>query len=149
MAKKTNDASLYYRAVSQLKEAEAPKPFSPSDLFPGSEHQEVAEKTADFFTAIADNFVPLDRRGGEKPTPNFIVEPEQVRKRLLTCRKPKGILEGDTWPNLVTGAAGYLSVPLAKIYNVCLQQCEWPSVWKLETVSVIPKKPHPTNLGDT
>ena len=44
LAKKTNDAGLYYRAVAQLKEAEAPRPFSAADLFPGVKHQEVAEK---------------------------------------------------------------------------------------------------------
>ena len=34
LAKKINDAGLYYRAVSHLKESEAPKSFSVSDLFP-------------------------------------------------------------------------------------------------------------------
>ena len=50
---------------------------------------------------------------------------------------------------MIAATAGYLSVPLSEVYNACLRQCVWPSIWKLETVSVIPKKPHPTNLGGT
>ena len=58
-AKKTNDASLYYKAVARLGTAERQSPFSPSDLFPGLSDAEVSEKVADFFTQISDKFDPL------------------------------------------------------------------------------------------
>ena len=48
LAKKSNDPGLYYRAVHSLKEKEAPKPFSVTDLFQGKSDKEVAELSADF-----------------------------------------------------------------------------------------------------
>ena len=49
LAKTTNNPGLYYKAVSRLKSREAPRPFSPCDIFPSSSEAQVAEKTADFF----------------------------------------------------------------------------------------------------
>ena len=40
------------------------------------------------------------------------------------------------------------AAPLTDILNASLNQCEYPSPWKLELVTPVPKVPHPTKLKD-
>ena len=148
-AKKTNDPGLYYKAVNQLKESEAPKPFNVTDLFPGRTENDAAERAADYFVKVAERLEPLK----ETRMPTFATRPlidvEMIRKRLRSCRKPRGLLRGDIWPDLVSELAPFIAIPLAKIFDASMAACIWPNAWKLETVSIIPKKPHPENLGET
>ena len=150
LAKKTNDSGLYFKAVSRLKCREAPPVFSPCDLFPGVPESEVAERTADFFTGIADKFTPISGplTTGEKHSEPRITK-QMVEKRLRECRKPKGLLRGDVWPDILTDCAADFAAPLTHIFNASIEQRVWPSSWRLETVSVIPKKQHPATLSDT
>ena len=67
LAKRTNDAGLYYRAVSNLKESEAPKSFSVADLFPNTPIEEIAERTADLHHDCQQIYA-ADRKGKQCPT---------------------------------------------------------------------------------
>ena len=51
------------------------------------------------------------------------------------------MVEGDLFPECVTKYSDLLAVPLTKIYNMILASRTWPSPWKKETVTVIPKSP--------
>ena len=55
----------------------------------------------------------------------------------------------DLWPEMVTDLASTLAVPLTEIFNTAMEECVWPSVWKVETVSVIPKAMDPEHLVET
>ena len=102
LAKETNNPHLYYRAVGRLKNREALAPFSPADLFPGETHAAAAEKSADFFTRITENFSPLTENDCPRAVnydPNFSVTEDDVMKRLKACKKPRGLLHGDLWPD--------------------------------------------------
>ena len=152
LAKETNDPKLYYWAIANLKNKTVRPPFSACDLFPGDSEERVAEKTADFFAGIGSDFEPLKEEDAAVPeqTNAFItVSESDITNRLRKCKKPRGMLRGDIWPDMVTEAAPFLARPLTAVINACLQQICWPKVWKLETVSVIPKKDHPSNLGET
>ena len=49
------------------------------------------------------------------------------------------MVDGDLYPDLVTKFSDILAIPLTKIYNHVILLREWPSQWKVETVTVIPK----------
>ena len=49
------------------------------------------------------------------------------------------MVEGDLFPQLVDKYANILAVPLTKIFNLVLWSYHWPTQWKVETVTVIPK----------
>lgn len=105
LAKETNNPSLYYQVVGCLKNREAPPPFSPADIFPGESHSVVAEKSADFFTKISERFEPLTARDlprKEGNDPAFRVRADEIEKRLRECKKPRGLLKGDIWPDQLT-----------------------------------------------
>ena len=131
LAKETNNPNLYYRAVGRLKNREAPAPFSPADLFPGESHATAAEKSADFFTRITEGFEPLeseDCRHAHANDASFGVTAEEVEKRLKTCKKPRGLLHRDIWPDILTQHSKELSRPLAAVSYTHLTLPTTPSV---------------------
>ena len=57
------------------------------------------------------------------------------------------MVPGDIYPQLVTRFADFLAISLTAIYNDILSYV-WPTCWKKEYVTVIPKKPTPQEVGD-
>ena len=68
--------------------------------------------------------------------------------RTKKAKKPKSNLPGDLPPDIITVCAPWLSIPLAKIYNKVLSTASWPSVWKQEYITVIPKTRRPETLAE-
>ena len=72
----------------------------------------------------------------------------EVAARLKKMRKPRLMVPGDIYPQLVTLFSDFLAIPLTAIYNDILSSYIWPSCWKKEYVTVIPKKAWSQGLGD-
>ena len=122
------------------------------DIFPDKTCEETAELVADFFTSIADEFEPLiDQEIPASATRgDFIpIREEEVIDGIKSCKKPNGLLHGDIFLGLLVKYCDVLSTPLTNVFNSCMLHECWPSIWKLETVSVIQKCPGPCNLGET
>ena len=60
---------------------------------------------------------------------------------------PKSSVPGDIFPQLVGVYSDLLAVPLGIIYNLVNTNYVWPEIWKLETVSIIPKGSNPESLS--
>ena len=58
------------------------------------------------------------------------------------------MVPGDIFPSLVTELSDFLAIPLTDIYNEITRSRIWPSCWKKEFVTVIPKIPTPESLAD-
>lgn len=58
-------------------------------------------------------------------------------------RKPRSQVSGDIDRHAVIRFAGLLAVPVQKIIKSIFDTHKWPSTWKLETVTLIPKKQAP------
>ena len=129
---------------------ERPVPFDVTTLFPGDSDGEVAEKLAAYFNRISSEFTPLEP--GEIPvTKNRtlpVLAPYQVAGRIKAFRKPKSMVEGDIFPRLMSKYADLLAISLCHIFNTITSTRVWPSVWKQEFVTVIPKKTVPEGLDD-
>ena len=76
-----------------------------------------------------------------------MLEPYQGAGRLCAFKKPKSQLKGDLFPQLATQFADLLAIPLTEIYNCITRTAEWPTSWKIEYVTVIPKVPKPESFG--
>ena len=63
-------------------------------------------------------------------------------------KKPKSTVKGDIFPVLVNRAAGALAFPLTNIYNLISEGGSWPKLWKVESVTPIPKKTVPEAPND-
>ena len=142
------DPSLYYRAVKGLQDKQKKEEFNVMSLRPGRTTEEVREELADFFSEISARFPPVHEIRVAQPDPNFVpVTSAQVEARLKECKKRRSMAEGDLFPDMLNGLAGPLSQPLSIVYNSCLEHHVWPSDWKRETVTAIPKTSDPDDFN--
>ena len=61
-------------------------------------------------------------------------------------KKPKSMVRGDIFPDLVTEFADLLAIPLTSIYNE-ISTTTTTKIWKKESVTIIPKTRTPTEVG--
>ena len=143
-------ARSFYRNVKSYNSKEKPPAFDVKTLYPGEPDLTIAEKLAEHFNAISNEFEGL--REGDMPerAPNSlaILSRDDVVKRLLAFKKPKSMVKGDIFPALVNRASADLANPLLHIYNTITLTQSWPDTWKIEYVTPIPKKTLPQGAGD-
>ena len=119
-------------------------------LRPGKTDHEVAEDLANYFNRISAEFEPLE--ASQIPAArDRSLDPlslHEVAARLKHFRKPKSMVSGDVFPSLVTKFSDFFVMPLTDIYNQIAHSGVWPSLWKTEYVTVIPKVSCPAGFGD-
>ena len=114
-------------------------------MFPNLSDYAIAEKAAEFFNQISQEYVGLPRpiiSGLFSPPEMF-----QISAKLKAMKKPRSIVAGDIDPRLVTAFADLLAMPLHTIFCQVSEQLEWPSIWSTETVTLIPKTSNPESLA--
>ena len=118
--------------------------------------EQSAERIAEYFASISQEFHPLDVRRlptqvqgklSAASTPPHIEEYE-VYRAITHARKPKSCIPGDLPRQIVIEFAPELSTPLHSVINNILKTGEWPEHWKLEWVTPIAKRPTPENEDD-
>ena len=146
------DASrAFYKNVKAYNSREKPAQFDIRSIFEAGEPDEaIAEKLADHFSGISDEFdgISPDEIPSTYSAPIPLLTPDQVARQLKTFRKPKSMVKHDIFPSLVNAAAPFLSVPLCSIYNNMTNTKSWPLKWKEEFLTPIPKKPVPEDVND-
>ena len=140
----------FFRNIKAFKTKDRPAPFDVRSLFPGKSDGQVAEELALFFNRKSGEFEPLEPcdvpRTHHRDLP--LLAPFQVAGRIRAFKKPKSMVKGDIFPNLMHRFAVLLAIPLADIYNSITTSKIWPSIWKQEFVTVIPKCRNPADVGD-
>ena len=140
----------FFKNIKSYGSKERPQPFDVRDVLVGLTNAECAERLAEHFNAISDEFDPLEP--GDIPvtrdTPVKTLQPFQVAGRLRAFRKPKSMVLGGLFPKLVTKCADFLALPLTDIYNEVAATSVWPVTWKKEYLSAIPKCSVPAGLDD-
>ena len=58
------------------------------------------------------------------------------------------MVRGDIFPALMSTYGDLLALPLCNIYNCITLTKVWPSIWKEESVTVIPEKTIPESMDD-
>ena len=110
---------LVWMKLKAFQNKERPKQFDVRSLFPGESDEQVAEKLAEFFNRISSEFEPLEPvdipRTHNRELPYLL--PYQVAGRIRSFKKPKLMVRGDIFPDLMGRFAVLLAVPLTDIYN--------------------------------
>ena len=145
------DASrIFFKHVKNFAAFEKPPVFDVRSLLPGRTDMEVATCLAEYFNKVSREFDPLEpsdipfTKDSGLPT----LREFEVAKRIKTFRKPKSMVPGDIFPDLMTKFSDFFALPLTDIYNEITRSSVWPLQWKREFVTVIPKKNNPESLGD-
>ena len=145
------DASrAFFKNVRAYQSKEKPPQFDVRDLYVGKSDDEVAASLADHFNAISSEFDGLNADTMPVTDPGYLpyLSIIDVANRLKKFRKPKSRVKGDIFPCLINRCAPLLATPLTHIYNAISISHEWPSLWKVEYVTPIPKKGTPASEND-
>ena len=126
---------------------------------PGHENltaQQSAEKIAEHFAAISQEYSPLNvnllpdrvRNRFEDNTNPPIISEYDCYQKLKKAKKPKSVIPGDLPSSLVKEFIVELSKPYSDLFNKILQSASWPQLFKVEHVTPIAKIPLPQSEDD-
>ena len=120
---------------------------------------ESAEALADYFSAISQEFKPMDidqlppnikdelERGiSAKDFP--VLKEHEVYEKIVRAKKPHSTVPGDLKRALVKECPVELVTPVTKIYNEITKSKEFPRSWVIEQQTPIPKVHPPASKDD-
>ena len=97
----------FFKHVKAYSSKEKPQQFEVGDLFPDCGEEEVAEKLADHFNKISNEFDGLEE--DDIPEAHSLPLPEisatDVEERIKKIKKPKSYVSGDMFPALLNRVA--------------------------------------------
>ena len=140
----------FFRLIKAFNTPEKPQVFDVRSLRPGSSDQEVADELEEYFNCISSEFDPLSEdqipKGFQIALP--VLRTHQVSNRIKHFRKPKSMVLGDVFPEVLTKYCDFFAIPLTSIYNEVVVSVHWPTAWKTEDVTVILKNSCQESFGD-
>ena len=148
--KSSGNSAGFFKAVKRLSQGDGKNnDWSVNDMFPNESDEAIAEKVAVFFNRISSEYEPLHPLTTPVDAPNSICPAlHEISGRLKSIKKPKSMVAGDIFKQLVSKYADIIAIPLHHVYTRAFSTGTWPDLWKRETVVVIPKVTKPENLGE-
>ena len=117
----------------------------------GKTDKESVEEIASHYSKVSQEYSPISLSS----LPSFLpsLPPPQVfewevNKRIKAKKKTKSTLKIDLPHKLLKEFSVELSFPLTNIYNTCLSEGVYPSAWKHEYVTPVPKGSNLSTLSD-
>ena len=140
---KTTKPAKWYQMMKRLGGLDQiMRPKLEIESLKGLSDKECAEAVAQSFAAISQEYSPLDR----SKLPAFLPagRPEQVNvfqviSKIRKLGKTKSTLPIDIPDNLRMECAIDLAEPMTDIINTCLRDGSFPTTWRQEWVSPVPK----------
>ena len=112
--------------------------------FKGETSKMQAELTADQFASISNLYQPLNSDQIEIPNtevaaPQPLFEPYQIYLKMKSMKRKSFTVTGDIPWRIISEFSVELALPLCNIYNTSTLAGVWPSSWKYEYVTTVPK----------
>ena len=112
---------------------------------------ESAQKIAEHFSSISNEYLPINKE--QLPSYLPVLAPPQVTEfdvytRLQKLKRTKSTLAIDIPERLRRECSPFLAAPLSSIFNDCLRQSVYPTLWKKEWVTPAPKITNPQEISD-
>ena len=117
----------------------------------GLDNQQSAEKIAEFFSKVSQEYSPLNLNELPAYLPAgkpLQVDQMEVADRIYKLKNRKSTQPIDLPSRIRKDSAYELSIPLTDIYNSCLEVYHWPTLWKHEWVVPAPKTNNPKVLKE-
>ena len=111
----------------------------------GKSDESQAEIIADHYAKISNSYEPLKKEDFKEYLEQNLnsvppaVEIESIVKKIKTMNKKAATQEGDLLMRVIVEFAEELAIPLANVINESLIQGVYPKIWKIETVTPVPK----------
>ena len=146
MLEQGNNGRSFYAAMRKLAKAAVVPQWSVKELYVGTQPEEICQEV--FFGNIASDPSPpmenVDRCTGGLP--EFTIQ--RTKSLLRAAKKKDSRVEGDPLPHLVRCYPRAFAAPVAAIFNQVNSTGNWPTKWKTEHLTVIPKNPNPADLSE-
>ena len=115
-------------------------------------NEDQAEAIADNFSKISNEYEPLNAsdinlESSKVDTPVPVLQPHQVYEYLKKIRTKASTVKDDVPASIIKEFAVELSTPLADIINCSVRRGEYANIWKIETVTPVPKEYPPKKLN--
>ena len=143
---KTSQPGQWYSKLKRMSSHDQAKTEEPivqslNDL----PDQTQAEEIANQFSHIANLYEPLKSEdicldGIQNSKPYPCLEPHFVHKKIKSMKSNTATLKNDVPMKVIKMFSYEFSFPLSHIYKRCCRFGEYPNLWKLETVTPVPKK---------
>ena len=148
-----SNPQAWHKEIGRLTRNECRRePNRPPNVpeYAGLDDSECAERAADRIENITINYKPIEyarlrskhRPGGMKVTLS------DVAHAIKESNIPRGLHKQDPPRQVLKPLAEIYARPLAIIYNRCLEEGVYPSCWKQEVTSMIPKRKLIESAGD-
>ena len=147
---KLSNPSQWYSKLKRICSYDQEKfdPITCSEIEDLPKEKQV-EKIAEHFCAVRQKFAPLEDRSIYIPPFDINTIPQfsesEVLSKLKEINPRKSVPEGDIPPRIIKEFAEEFKVPLTDIINSSIKQGVWPTRWKQELVTPVPKV-FPTKL---
>ena len=149
---KTTNLAKWY---SMAKRLGADKSYDDGELSvecpSGLSNQQVAEKVAEHFSKISQEYSPLDisQLPAYLPAPQPLKVYEiDVADRIFKLKNRKSTQPIDLPSKVRKQFHSELAIPLTNIFNSCLEKYQYPRLWKHEWVVPAPKVNNPNLCKD-
>ena len=144
-----NYGRSFYAATKRLAKAAIVPQWSVKDLFIGKKSEDIYREVLDYFGNIASDPSPPmgDVRRCSGGLPEFTIR--RTEALLRASKKTDSRVEGDPLPHLVRCHPSAFAAPIIAIFNSVNRTGRWPTKWKTEHLTVIPKNPNPTDLSES
>ena len=148
--KTSGNSAGFFKAVKRLAQGDqTTTEWSINDMYPGIGDAQIAEEVATFFNKISSEYEPLQPTVVASDYQSSICPAlHQVAATLRSFKKPRSMVDGDIFRQLVTKYSDVLAIPLHHVYKRSFARGTWPEIWKRETVVVIPKCSRPSGLTE-
>lgn len=103
-----------------------------------------AEAIADSFSKISNEYDPIKKENIEIPpfkkTDVPKISHHKVKQHLQQIKTNKATVPGDVPAKIIKELAPHLAVPVTDIINTAIVTGQWPKLYKIETITPIPKE---------
>ena len=140
----------FHACVRAFVSDEKTKEFDVRRIVGEEDPKRAAEACAAFFNGISSEYQKCPKASIPSTYDEALpaVTPEQVVSEFQKGKKPRSMVPGDLYIDILGKTIGVLAPMIARIYNLIVATGTWPDPWLTEYVTVIPKKGIPESLGD-
>jgi hypothetical protein len=143
------DPRTYWKRLEILADMRK-STFELSDLFENDiDDHEVANRAAKFFSEISNNHEPIINRHRNCSFPTPIITLQQVKNALKKMKPKTSSAQNDIPMSLLKENCHKLTLPLSILYSNIFSSGWYPTDWKEEIATIIPKKDNPKSLSET
>ncbi len=144
---RNNNTGKWHRHIKNLTGSKSTSTLNMDHI--SKDPQELAGIVNDHFASVCNEMPKLDLATlpAYQPTcPAPEITPGQVNKSLNSIKTHKATHPSDIPTKIIKEFAFELTLPLTHIFNSCLQNGIFPTVWKTSAVTPIPKVPNAKSL---